>query len=82
MKTLKTTSPQGKGLIERFKSLKVGQPCLFPSLLPSLSNASIQAFLLEVRPGKYWEFKLFWHGVEVGTVTAEVKADQLELEVS
>ena len=32
--------------------------------------------------GKFWEFKLFWHGVEVGTVTAEIKADQLELEVS
>ena len=33
MKTLKTTSPQGKGLIERFKGLKIGQPCLFPPLL-------------------------------------------------
>lgn len=82
MKTLKTTSPQGKGLIERFKALKIGQPCLFPSLLPSLSNASIQAFLIETHPGKFWEFKLFWHGVEVGTVTAEIKEDQLELEVS
>lgn len=82
MKTLKTTSPQGKGLIERFKGLKVGQPCLFPSLLPSFSNASIQAFLIETHINKSWEFKLFWHGVEVGTVTAKIHGDQLELEVS
>lgn len=78
---MKITSPQGKGLLERFKAVKVGQPCVFPSPLPSLSKTVTQAFLISCKPGKEWEFRLFWHGVEIGTAKAEVKGDELILEV-
>lgn len=80
MHTLKTTSPKGKGLLERFKALKVGQPCLFPSLLPSLSGSPIQAVLIDFQDNE-WEFKLFWRGVEIGAAEAHVVKDQIEFEV-
>jgi hypothetical protein len=78
---MKITSPQGKGLLERFKEVKVGQSCVFPSPLPALSNTMTQAFLVSRKPGKEWEFRLFWYGVEIGSAKAEIKGDELILEV-
>lgn len=80
-KTLKTSSKEGKALLERFNALKVGQPCTLPSMLPGLSSSVTQAFLLKVNKGKYWEFRLFWHSVEVGTVLAHANSTELLLEV-
>ena len=80
MRKLKLTSTLAKGLIERFEGLTVGQPCVFPTLLPALSSNSVQAFLLNAKAGQYWEFRLFWHGVEIGMGTAIVAGEYLELE--
>lgn len=83
---MKSTSAIGKAIISRFAALKVGQPCVFPTPVPGLSQEATQAILREttwdaaVQKG-YWIFTLYWHGCHIGDVTAEVVETELTMEV-
>ena len=68
-------------LIERFRSLKVGQHCVFPSPLEHFFTQPVQAFLVSEQKGEYWEFSLLWMGVCIGSSVAEIRGDSLVLEI-
>lgn len=71
-----------KALVERFKSLAIGTPCVFPTPFPGLSAEACQVVLRErTVDGTFWEFALFWHGCDMGAVFAEVKENQLVLDM-
>jgi hypothetical protein len=83
---MKATGNVGKGLIERFKGLAIGQSCTFPTVLPGIDAEASQAILREstwnaTTEKGYWEFALYWKGIHVADVIAEVVEGELLLEV-
>lgn len=54
-----------------FTKMKVGDSLPLKSFLPGLSKKTVLAKLMETTKGKYWEFKLTWFDVFVGTAYVE-----------
>lgn len=83
---MKITSAVGKGLVERFKAMKVGESATFPTVLPGIDADASQAILREstwdakLNKG-YWDFAMYWKGIHVADVMAEVVEGELLLEV-
>lgn len=67
-------------LTTKFASLVKGEATTFPTFLPGLDkHAEVQVFLID-KTDKWYEFIVYFHGIRVAKVTAEVTDKGLELE--
>ena len=81
MMLLKTSS-KGKSLLDALTSTPIGVEVDFQfGKLLSAFEEPVTAVMVETQLNKYWELRTYWHGIYIGTLVAEVKGANLELEV-
>ncbi len=73
------SSTQGKALIKQFQALGIGDSISLPSIFPAIPD-ECQAILQEKEEENYWFFELFWHGISLGALSAELRGTDLQLE--
>lgn len=76
---VKTTSKEGMTLMSRLADVKLGDKLQFEGFMDGFGQSTV-AHCVEVEAGRFWQFSLFWCGVHIQDVVAEVQDDNLVLE--
>jgi hypothetical protein len=76
---LSLSSKKGKELHAQLQPLKLGDKLYLDGFLTGLNQQTV-AHCTEVEAGKFWQFALYWCGVHIQNVVAEVQGTDLVLE--
>ena len=77
---MKPDTKQAKALLAQVEPLHVGDKLTFNGFLTGFSEPVV-GHCVELEPGHYWQFSLFWNGIHIQNVIVERLPDELVLDV-